>query len=127
MHDNASVVIGNHCGFSSPVINIRHSLTMGDYVQVGAHVIFLDSDNHSLNYIDRRDADMDDRNKKSKAIVIGDDVLIGANSMVLKGVTIGSRSVIGAGSVVTRNIPDDVIAAGNPAKVIKILRERNDD
>lgn len=127
VHDNASVVIGNHCGFSSPVINIRHSLTMGDYVQVGAHVIFLDSDSHSLNYMDRRDADMDDRNKKSKAIVIGDDVLIGANSMVLKGVTIGSRSVIGAGSVVTRNIPDDVIAAGNPAKVIKILRERNDD
>lgn len=70
---------------------------------------------------------MDDRNKKSKAIVIGDDVLIGANSMVLKGVTIGARSVIGAGSVVTCNIPDDVIAAGNPAKVIKILRERNDD
>ena len=47
--------------------------------------------------------------------------------MVLKGVTIGSRSVIGAGSVVTRDIPDDVIAAGNPAKVIKILRGRNDD
>lgn len=41
VHDNASVVIGNHCGFSSPIINIGHSLTMGDYVQVGAHVIFL--------------------------------------------------------------------------------------
>ena len=51
--------------------------------------------------------------------MIGDDVLIGMNCLILKGVTIGDRSVIGAGSVVTQSIPADVIAAGNPAKVIK--------
>lgn len=47
---------------------------------------------------------------------------LGANVMVLKGVKIGARSIIGAGSVVTRDIPSDCIAAGNPARVIKNLK-----
>lgn len=55
----------------------------------------------------------------SKTIVIEDDVLIGARSVILKGVTIGARSVIGAGSVVVNDIPQDCIAAGNPCNVIK--------
>ena len=46
-------------------------------------------------------------------------MFIGANSIILKGVTIGERSIIGAGSVVTKNIPDDEIWAGNPAKFIR--------
>lgn len=58
----------------------------------------------------------------NKPIVIEDDVLIGARSIVLKGVTIGARSVIGAGSVVVKDIPADCIAAGNPCKVIKYLK-----
>ena len=53
--------------------------------------------------------------------MIEDDVLIGMNSIILKGVTVGARSIIGAGSVVTKSIPSDVIAAGNPAKVLKKL------
>jgi len=51
--------------------------------------------------------------------VIEDDVWIGANCQILKGVTIGARTVIGAGSVVTKSIPTDCIAAGNPCKVIR--------
>ncbi|MBD1577535.1 MULTISPECIES: sugar O-acetyltransferase [Vibrio] len=54
-------------------------------------------------------------------ISIGDCVWIGAGSIVLGGVTIGSNSVIGAGSVVTKDIPDNVIAVGNPCKVIKTI------
>lgn len=53
--------------------------------------------------------------------MIEDDVFIGMNTIVLKGVTIGARSVIGAGSVVVKSIPADCIAVGNPAKVIKRL------
>jgi maltose O-acetyltransferase len=56
-----------------------------------------------------------------KPITIGDDVWIGGSTIICPGVRIGSRSIIGAGSVVTKDIPDDVIAAGNPCKVIRSL------
>lgn len=51
-------------------------------------------------------------------ISIGSDVFIGVNSVVLPGVTIGSRVVVGAGSVVTRDVPDDSVVLGNPARVV---------
>lgn len=59
---------------------------------------------------------------KSAPVVIEDDVWVGAHCIILKGVTIGARSVIGAGSVVTKSIPADCVAAGNPCKVIKNLK-----
>lgn len=83
----------------------------------------MDSDAHSLSYIDRRESVQDMENRIDREIVIGDDVLIGANSIILKGVHIGARSVIGAGSVVTKDVPKDCIVAGNPAKAIKGLKE----
>jgi putative colanic acid biosynthesis acetyltransferase WcaF len=52
-------------------------------------------------------------------ITIGEDVFVGARAFVLPGVTIGARTVIGAGSVVTKDVPEDVIAAGNPCKVLR--------
>jgi maltose O-acetyltransferase len=54
-------------------------------------------------------------------VVIGADVWVGGGAIILPGVRIGSRTVIGAGSVVTRDIPDDVFAAGNPCRVIRKL------
>jgi maltose O-acetyltransferase len=56
-----------------------------------------------------------------KPVTIGADVWVGGAAVILPGVTIGSRSVIGAGSVVTRDVPDDVFAAGNPCRVIRKL------
>lgn len=58
-----------------------------------------------------------------KEVVIGDNVWLGGNTVVCPGVTIGSNVVIGAGSVVTKNIPDNVIAAGNPCRVIREITE----
>lgn len=58
-----------------------------------------------------------------KSITIGDDVWVGGNSVICPGVSIGDRSVIGAGSVVTKDIPADVVAAGNPCRVIRSLKE----
>lgn len=55
----------------------------------------------------------------SAPIIIGDDVWIGMNCIILKGVTIGNGSAIGAGSVVTKSIPEHCLACGNPAKVVK--------
>lgn len=57
----------------------------------------------------------------SAPVTIEDDVFIGMNCVILKGVTIGARSIIAAGSVVTKSIPADCVAGGNPAKVIKRL------
>ena len=59
----------------------------------------------------------------TKPIVVGDNVYIGANTIILPGVTIGEGSVIGAGSVVTKDIPDHVVAAGNPCRVLRNITE----
>ena len=67
------------------------------------------------------DAALRRRQEFGKPIAIGSDVWVGGGALILAGVTIGSRSVIGAGSVVTRDIPDDVIAAGNPCRVIRMV------
>lgn len=63
----------------------------------------------------------------ARPVVIGDDVWIGGGAIVCPGVSIGHRSVIGAGSVVTKNIPDDVFAGGNPCKVIRQLLPKEKD
>lgn len=59
----------------------------------------------------------------AKPVTIGEDVWIGGSAVICPGVTIGDRSVIGAGSVVTKDIPPDVFAAGNPCKVIRQLAQ----
>ncbi len=119
--DGAIVNIGNYVGMSSPIIWIRKSLTIGNHVNCGGAVMIMDTDAHSLNYLDRRVGEKDMKNRVDRGIVIDDDVLIGMNAIILKGVHIGARSIIGAGSVVTKDIPCDCIAAGNPARVIKQL------
>jgi len=63
----------------------------------------------------------------AKPIVIGEDVWIGGSAVICPGVTIGDRTVIGAGSVVTKDIPADVFAAGNPCRVIRSIKDQNVD
>lgn len=60
-------------------------------------------------------------------ITIGDNVWIGGNACILPGVTIGDNVVIGAGSVVTKDVPDNVIAAGNPCRIIRTITEEDRD
>lgn len=86
----------------------------------------MDSDAHNLDWRIRNSGQvaangnsLDNETCKCAPIIIRDHVLIGANSIILKGVTIGEHSVIGAGSVVTRDIPANCIAGGNPCKIIK--------
>jgi putative colanic acid biosynthesis acetyltransferase WcaB len=62
---------------------------------------------------------------QGKSPVIGDNVEIGANSVILGGITIGDNAKIGAGSVVIHDIPANAVAVGNPARVIKYLKESN--
>ena len=67
------------------------------------------------------DATLRRREEYGKPVEIGSDVWVGAGALILPGVRVGSRSVIGAGSVVTRDVPDDVFAAGNPCRVIRAI------
>lgn len=115
----AIISIGDNVGMSSTHIWIHKGLTIGNNVKIGANVLFMDTDCHPLDYYVRRTSN---DGTYSAPIIIEDDVWIGAHSIVLKGVTIGARSVIGAGSVVTKSIPADCIAAGNPCKVIRTLQ-----
>ena len=115
----ASIVIGDNVGMSSTCIRAHSSIKIGNHVKIGGDCILMDSDGHSLDYLNRRNSILDIKTKKNSPIMIEDDVLIGTRCIILKGVTIGARSIIGSGSVVTKSIPADCIAAGNPCKVIK--------
>lgn len=117
---NAKLIIGNHVGISSACIWVQNEITIGNNVNIGGNCLIIDNDAHPIDFIERRNPPTIE-NTKSEPIHIEDDVWIGANSTILKGVTIGSRSIIGAGSIVTKNIPPDCIAAGNPCKIVKYL------
>lgn len=119
--ENANITIGNNVGMSSVVLWAHESITIGDHVKIGGNSILIDTDSHNKDYLVRRGQYTDWG--VSKPIVIEDDVFIGVNCIILKGVTIGARSIIAAGSVVTKSIPADCVAGGNPAKVIKSLVE----
>ena len=123
-YSKASIIIGNNVGISSSCIWAHSSIKIGNYVNIGADSILMDTDAHSLNYLDRRTPETDNANKKDLPIIIEDDVLIGTRCIILKGVTIGARSIIGSGSVVTKSIPADCIAAGNPCKIIRYINEK---
>ncbi len=82
----------------------------------GAHVEIFDSDFHDLHPTRRKAG-----TQKIAPVEIGDNVFVGMGARILKGTSIGSDSVIGAGSVVTGSIPAGVVAAGNPARVIREL------
>jgi maltose O-acetyltransferase len=89
---------------------------IGDYTLFGPAVQIY-TPMHPFNAALRRQREF------GKPVEIGSDVWVGGATLILPGVRIGSRAVIGAGSVVTRDIPDDVFAAGNPCRVIREITE----
>jgi len=115
--EGGKIEIGDYTGASSVVISSRSGITIGKYCCIGSNVRIFDHDFHSLDpEVRRGPRGCDDC--ATKPVIIGDDVFIGTNSIILKGVTIGDRAVIGAGSVVTKDVPTDSIAAGNPARIV---------
>jgi maltose O-acetyltransferase len=90
-------------------------ITIGDFVQLGPNVQLLTA-THPLDAGRRREGW-----EGSAPITIGDDVWLGGGVVVLPGVTIGARTVVGAGAVVTRDLPEGVLAVGNPARVVREL------
>ena len=107
-----SITIGDNCGFSGTRIRAGETITIGNNVRCGANTYIASTDVHTEDLRAGRD----------KPIVIEDNVWLGLNVIVLKGVRIGENSVIGANSVVTKDIPANVVAAGTPCKVIRELQ-----
>jgi acetyltransferase-like isoleucine patch superfamily enzyme len=116
------IEIGNNSGLTSCILSSRQQILIGNNVNIGGNVRIFDHDFHSTNYIIRRNKSEDYLNVKSLPVIIEDDVFIGTNAILLKGVRVGARSIIAAGSVVSvKDIPPDSLVAGNPAIVIKSL------
>lgn len=115
---HAHLVIGDDFGMTGGSIVCEERVMIGNRVFMGANTIISDTDFHPLDSSKRISHPLDGATAPVK---IEDDVFIGMNTLILKGCVLGSGSVIGAGSVVTRDIPPGVIAAGNPARVIRKL------
>ena len=109
------ITIGDHVLISPGVrISAANSIKIADSCMLASNVYITDSDWHGI--YDRSMTPV-----KTSKVVLKENVWVGDSAIVCKGVTIGKNSIIGAGAVVTCDIPPNVIAAGNPAKVIKNL------
>lgn len=110
------VIIGDHTriGLHNTIIG---PVSIGNNVNL-AQGITVTALNHNFDDATKR---IDEQGVSTKPVVIGNDVWIGANVVVLPGVTIGSHCVVAAGAVVTKDVPDRTLVAGVPAKVIKTI------
>lgn len=111
--------IGVHIGDNAAVWNISVDPIYPELISIGnnvtiTHATILTHDDSSIIFTNRR---------RVGPVCIGDNVFIGYGSLILPGVTIGNNCIIGAGSVVTRDVPDNSIAVGIPARVIKSMPE----
>ncbi|WKJ90124.1 acyltransferase [Methylomonas montana] len=117
LRPKSQITIGANTGLSGTVICSAVSVEIGSECLLGADVQIFDTDFHKIEPKNRRFDKSPDK-VRCAPVVIEDNVFIGAGSKVMKGVKIGRNSVIGAGSIVTKDIPCNSIAVGNPAKVI---------
>lgn len=111
------ISIGSNVSINNSFSAVAFSkIQIDDNVIIGINCSIIDNDGHDLESDKRTN-----ENPKSENVTIEKNVFISDNVSILKGVTIGENSVVGFGSVVTNIIPKNVIAAGNPAKVIRNL------
>lgn len=119
-----------HVGkFSYGPLNVRflgspaEQLTIGNYCSIGPGVLFILSGGHDYrrctNYPVVAATNQSNETLSKGPIIVGDDVWVGTNAMILSGVQIGQGAVIGAGAVVAKDVPPYAIVVGNPATVIK--------
>lgn len=109
-----SIGAGTFANYGLVALDVAR-ITIGDDVQIGPNVQLL-TPTHPIEADLRRE-----KYEAAKPIVIGNNVWLGGGAIVLPGVTIGDNSVIGAGSVVTKDIPANVVAVGNPARIVRNL------
>ena len=118
LNPGAQLVVGDNFAMSGGSICVAEKVTIGNNVALGANSTVVDTDFHPLRWDLREQRPQDG---KTKPVVLEDWVFVGMNCLILKGVTIGRGSVVGANSVVAHSVPPGVIAAGNPARVVREL------
>jgi acetyltransferase-like isoleucine patch superfamily enzyme len=115
------LVIGDHSFVGhDATFAVSASVRVGRHCLIAGGVRVSDYDGHPVDAARRRAGEPTPPDG-IRPVVIGDDVWIGSDAILLKGVTIGDRSIVGAGAVVTRDVPPDVVVAGNPARIVKHL------
>jgi len=119
----ALIRIGDNCRIHGSCIHAYERIEIGKNCLIAANCNIMDSNGHDISF-----PDLENRintHGKVKPVRIGDNVWIGADSFILPGVTIGNGSVISANSVVVSDIPENVVAGGNPAVIIKEMNSGN--
>ena len=118
---DALLRIGEDVGITGGTLCAVHRIEIGNRVTIGANTTIVDTDFHPLRPEER----LKNPHQGSHApVFIEEDVFIGMNSIILKGVRIGKGSVIGAGSVVTTNVEPGAVYAGNPAVFVRSLANK---
>ena len=117
--NNSLIIFGEDTYINNNFVAISEhtSISIGKRCFIGTNVEIYDSDFHGIKVQDRRTSIPEN----SKPVIIGDDVFIGSNAKIMKGVVIGNGSVIANGSIVVSEIPSNIIAGGNPARVLKAI------
>lgn len=116
--NNVHIVIGKNTTIQSAHINAQEDnseIVIGENCMFSEDIIIRTSDSHSI-----LDNETGKRINTAKSVYIGNHVWIAARTCILKGVSIGDNSIVGVGSIVTRNVPNNVIVAGNPATIKKV-------
>lgn len=130
--DGGEISIGNDCyvGRDSYIWSAC-KVQIGNNVLISHNVNIMDTNSHELNFIERSEGYKSliknghfksKRNVLSAEVIIGNNVWIGFNAIILKGVQIGEGAIIGAGSVITKDVPPFSLVVGNPAQVVKQLQ-----
>jgi acetyltransferase-like isoleucine patch superfamily enzyme len=115
--DNSVIIIGDNCRLNGTIIHCNERVEIGKDCMFGPGTVVVDNDSHriAVDFTERR------KTPESKPIKIGNNVWIGMNCIILKGVDIGDNSIVAAGSVVTKNISENCLFGGNPAGLLKKL------
>ena len=129
--ENGSCKIGDFTLLNGALIMADERIEIGSHVLISWNVGIADSDFHPIDAAQRRIDTLalapfyKDRPPrpvlKTAPVIIGDNVWIGMNAVILKGVTIGENSIVAAGAVVSKSVPANVVVAGNPAVIVKHL------
>ena len=116
-----NVYMGDHVYANFNLVLVDDAvIEIGDHVMIGPNVVLCTGTHPVSPRLRAKEA------QYNKRVKVGSGVWIGANTMVMPGVTIGENSIIGAGSVVTKDIPANVIAFGNPCKVYREITEEDE-